>query len=42
MKAIIVAALLVVALAAPSLMENDGKINFEYDSNPDLPVGLTL
>jgi len=42
MKALIVAALLAVAIAAPSLMENEGKINFEYDASPDLPMGITL
>ena len=42
MKVLIVATLAVLALAAPSLMENDGRINFEYDSNPDMPFGLTL
>lgn len=42
MKVLIVAALVAMTLAAPSLMENDGRINFEYDSHPELPVGLTL
>ena len=42
MKVLIVAALVAMTLAAPSLLENEGKINFEYDSAPDMPVGLTL
>ena len=42
MKVLIVAALVAAALAAPSLMEDEGKIKFEYDSNPDMPFGLTL
>jgi hypothetical protein len=42
MKAIIIAALIAVALTAPTLKEVDGKIKFEYDAHPDLPIGISL
>jgi hypothetical protein len=43
MKAIVLAALIVATFAlTPSLKEDNGKIAFEYDAHPDLPIGIKL